>query len=93
MSLFLREEDVKQLLSMPMALEAVESAHRALSSGLACDVPRQRTRLPQTTLHILQGALLQFDVIGYKAYTSNRSGVRFLVSPFSCVARQPACGN
>ncbi|MEF8736431.1 MAG: hypothetical protein V5B35_07445 [Candidatus Accumulibacter necessarius] len=64
---------------MPMALEAVESAHRALSSGLACDVPRQRTRLPQTTLHILQGALPQFDAIGYKAYTSNRSGVRFLV--------------
>lgn len=82
MSLFLREEDVKQLLSMPMALEAVESAHRALSSGLACDVPRQRTRLPQTTLHILQGALPQFDVIGYKAYTSNRSGVRFLVHLF-----------
>jgi alanine dehydrogenase len=79
MSLFLSEKDVEQLLSMPMALEAVEAAHRDLSSGQACDVPRQRTRLPQTTLHILQGALPQLDAIGYKAYTSNRSGVRFLV--------------
>ncbi|MBK7675142.1 MAG: ornithine cyclodeaminase family protein [Candidatus Accumulibacter sp.] len=69
MPLFLREEDVKQLLSMPMALDAVESAHRALSSGFACDVPRQRTRLPQTTLHILQGALPQLDVIGYAPCT------------------------
>jgi alanine dehydrogenase len=79
MPLFLSENDVEQLLSMPIALAAVEAAHRALSSRLACDLPRQRTRLPQTTLHVLQGALPQFDAIGYKAYTSNRSGVRFLV--------------
>ncbi|MEF8748675.1 MAG: ornithine cyclodeaminase family protein [Candidatus Accumulibacter propinquus] len=79
MSLFLSEKDVEQLLSMPMVLEAVEAAHRDLSSGQACDVPRQRTRLPTTTLHILQGALPRMDAIGYKAYTSNRSGVRFLV--------------
>lgn len=79
MALFLSEGDVERLVSMPMALEAVEAAHRDFSSGRACDLPRQRTRLPQTTLHILQGALADLDVIGYKAYTSNRSGVRFLV--------------
>jgi len=79
MSLFLCEKDVEQLLNMPMVLEAVEAAHRDLSSGQACDVPRQRTRLPTTTLHILQGALPRLDAIGDKAYTSNRSGVRFLV--------------
>ena len=79
MALFLTENDVAQLLTMPLALEAVEAAHRALAVGQALDVPRQRTRLPQTTLHVLQGALPEFGVIGYKAYTSNRSGVRFLV--------------
>ncbi|HMV06793.1 MAG TPA: ornithine cyclodeaminase family protein [Accumulibacter sp.] len=79
MALFLTESDVAQLLTMPLALEAVEAAHRALAVGQALDVPRQRTRLPQTTLHVLQGALPEFGVIGYKAYTSNRSGVRFLV--------------
>lgn len=79
MALFLSEKDVEQLLTMRLALAGVEVAHRALSSGQGCDVPRQRTRLPQTTLHILQGALPEVDVIGYKAYTSNRSGVRFLV--------------
>ncbi|WP_291994805.1 ornithine cyclodeaminase family protein [Candidatus Accumulibacter sp. ACC003] len=82
MALFLTEKDVEQLLTMPLALEAVEEAHRQLSSSGACDVPRQRTRMPQTTLHILQGALPQLDAIGYKAYTSNRSGVRFLVHLF-----------
>ena len=79
MPLFLSEEDVEKLLTMPLALAAVEAAHLDLASMQACDVPRQRTRLPQTTLHILQGALPQLDAIGYKAYTSNRSGVRFLV--------------
>lgn len=79
MPLFLSESDVSQLLTMPRVLEAVELAHRELALGRGIDIPRQRTRLPQTALHILQGALPALDVIGYKAYTSNRSGVRFLV--------------
>lgn len=83
MPIFLSENDVEQLLTMQLALEAVESAHRELALGQACDVPRQRTRLPQTALHILQGALPAHDAIGYKAYTSNRSGARFLVHLFS----------
>ena len=83
MPLFLNESDVRQLLTMPLAIDAVEEAHRELSLGRAVDVPRQRTRLPQTALHILQGALPGRDAIGYKAYTSNRSGVRFLVHLFS----------
>lgn len=83
MALFLNEDDVGQLLTMPMVLDAVEFAHRELALGRAVDVPRQRTRLPQTSLHILQGALPALDAMGYKAYTSNRSGVRFLVHLFS----------
>lgn len=83
MPLFLNETDVGALLTMPLALAAVEEAHRELALGLAVDIPRQRTRLPQTALHILQGALPAHDAIGYKAYTSNRSGVRFLIHVFS----------
>ena len=86
MSLFLTEADVRQLLTVPMAIEAVAEAHRELSLANAVDVPRQRTRLPQTALHILQGALPGRDAIGYKAYTSNRSGVRFLVHVFSAAS-------
>lgn len=82
MALFLSENDVKSLLTVEMALEAVESAHRDLATGLALDTPRVRSRLPQTVLHILQGALPAQGVIGYKAYTSNKSGNRFLVHLF-----------
>ena len=83
MPIFLNETDVRQLLAMPLALDAVEEAHSELSLARAVDVPRQRTRLPQTALHLLQGAMPGRDAIGYKAYTSNRSGVRFLVHVFS----------
>ncbi|MES2771812.1 MAG: ornithine cyclodeaminase family protein [Pseudomonadota bacterium] len=83
MPLFLTEANVRQLLDMPTALAALERAHCALSLGRANDVPRQRTRLPQTALHILQGALPAEDAIGYKVYTSNRSGVRSLVHLYS----------
>ena len=86
MSLFLNESDVRQLLTMDLALDAVEESHRALARARAIDIPRQRTRLPQTALHILQGALPERDAIGYKAYTSNRSGVRFLVHVFSAAS-------
>ena len=86
MPLFLNESNVRQLLTMPLAIEAVEEAHRELALAKAIDIPRQRTRLPQTALHILQGALPGRDAIGYKAYTSNRSGVRFLVHVFSAAS-------
>lgn len=85
---FLSENDVKQLLTVEMAIEAVESAHRDLALGLAQDTPRARTRLPQTTLHILQGALAAQGVLGYKAYTSNKSGNRFLIHLFDAVSGQ-----
>jgi len=86
MALFLSENDVRQLLTVEMALAGVESAHRDLALGQALDTPRQRSRLTQTTLHILQGALPAQGVLGYKAYTSNRSGNRFLVHLFDAAS-------
>lgn len=81
-ALFLREEEVKHLLSMDLALEAVEAAHAAHGRGRAIDIPRQRTRLPTSALHILQGALPDAGVFGYKAYTTSREANRFLVHLF-----------
>ena len=88
MALFLTEKEVSRLLTVDMALEGVESAHRDLALGAALDTPRARSRLPQTVLHILQGALPAQGVLGYKAYTSNRSGNRFLVHLFDAASGQ-----
>src|SRR3981081_3913484 len=83
MALFLKESDVMRLLTMPTAAELAERVHREYSTGNAIDVPRERTRLPKAALHILQGAVPSANVLGYKAYTSSREGVRFLVYAFS----------
>lgn len=88
MAVFLSENDVKKLLTVEMALEGVESAHRDLALGQALDTPRARTRLPQTALHMLQGGLPAQGILGYKAYTSNRSGNRFLVHLFDAQSGQ-----
>lgn len=88
-SLLIREAEVASLIDMPQAIAAVEDAHRALAAGLAHDTPRERTRTPQTVLHILQGAYPPAGVIGYKAYTSNRSGTRFFVHLFDIGSGAP----
>lgn len=89
MALYLTEDDVREVLTIDLALEAVEAAHRAHGAGRAIDIPRQRTRTPASALHILQGALPDEGVIGYKAYTTSRSGARFLVHLFDAASGEP----
>ena len=83
MALLLREAEVEQLLTMRTTLELIERVHREYSTGNAIDVPRERTRLPKAALHILQGAVPSAGVFGYKAYTSSREAIRFLVYAFN----------
>lgn len=89
MALFLTESDVRRLLTMDLALDAVADAHRAHALGRAIDIPRQRTRLPTASLHILQGALPDAGVMGYKAYTASKAGARFLVHLFDTAGGKP----
>jgi ornithine cyclodeaminase len=83
MALLLRESHVEKLLTMERTLELVERVHREYSTGQAIDVPRERSRLPKAALHILQGAVPSAGIFGYKAYTSSREGIRFLVYGFN----------
>ncbi|MGZ8229903.1 MAG: ornithine cyclodeaminase family protein [Burkholderiales bacterium] len=77
---YLTEADVKQLLTMPLAIELVEASLKARAEGHAVDVPRVRTRTPQGTLHIVQAAAHDLNRIGYKAYyASAASGTRYHV--------------
>lgn len=73
---FLIEDDVKRVLVMRDAVKCVEDALKDLARGNAVNVPRERTRIPQGTLHILQGAAPRVGVIGYKAYYSTARGTR-----------------
>jgi ornithine cyclodeaminase/alanine dehydrogenase-like protein (mu-crystallin family) len=76
---YLNENDVKQLLTMPMAVKLVEEALKARAEGRATDVPRVRTRIPEGTLHILQASAHDLNRVGYKAYYTSPTGTRFHV--------------
>jgi ornithine cyclodeaminase/alanine dehydrogenase-like protein (mu-crystallin family) len=83
MTLILREDDVRSLLTMPMAIEAVETAFQRMADGSAVNHSRQRLHPPgQAYLHYMAAADSTGGMMGLKMYTSSRQGLRFLVPLF-----------
>ena len=65
---YIKEAEVRQILTMPKAVELVERAFRDRAAGKAFDVPRRRTLQPGGHLHVLQAAAPEINLIGFKAY-------------------------
>lgn len=83
MALLLTEVDVRGLLTMPIALEAVEAAFRHLAEGAARVHPRRRLHLEGFSyLHYMAAADGADGYEGLKIYTSSREGLRFMVPLF-----------
>jgi alanine dehydrogenase len=78
--LLLSEEDVRQLLTMDMAMEAVEHALRKLALDEAQNIPRSRCQTDHVMLHVLPAAIKSMSALGLKVYTTARKGTRFHVS-------------
>ena len=83
MALLLDEQRVTDLLTMEMAIVAVEEALKQHGLGAAINNPRTRVRLPTGQLHMMGAALPTRGVIGYKAYTAFRGRARFHVMLYS----------
>lgn len=79
MALYLTEQHVEQLLTMPMAIEAVEEAFRQLGSGQAENLPRRRLHSAKGMLHLMAASLPAAGYLGYKTYTVFPNRVRFKV--------------
>lgn len=83
MPLLLTEADVRSLLTMPLALEAVEESFRRLADGAALVQPRRRLNVPgKSYLHYMAAADSAAGYMGMKIYTTSRHGLRFLVPLF-----------
>lgn len=83
MALLLSEADVKSILTMPLALEAVENSFQRLADGSAVLHSRQRLHLPgKSYLHYMAAGDGSSGYMGLKIYTSSREGLRFLVPLF-----------
>jgi len=78
--LMLSEEDVRRLLTMEMALDAVEQVLRKQALEEAQNIPRTRSQTDHAMLHVLAAAAKSIGVLGLKAYTTTRRGAHFQVS-------------
>lgn len=78
--LHLTEDEVRGLLTMETAIEAVESAVRKMALEEAFNVPRSRCQTDHVMLHVLPAAAKTLGVIGCKAYVTSRTGTRFHVT-------------
>ena len=79
--MYLKEQDVEQLLSVKEAIDALDAAFRAQATGQAFTNPRNRLRAPGATLHMMAGAIPGY--FGYKAYTVGAGKAHFLFFLFS----------
>jgi ornithine cyclodeaminase/alanine dehydrogenase-like protein (mu-crystallin family) len=84
MILLLSEADVKSILTMPLALEAVENSFKRLADGSAILHSRARLHVHgKSYLHYMAAADAAAGYMGMKIYSSAREGLRFLVLLFS----------
>lgn len=83
MALVLREEEVRRLLTMPDTVAVLEQAFAAWADECVVNLPRNRIMLANGALNVHTAAAPTLGVIGYKAYSAFREGVRFVVMLYS----------
>jgi alanine dehydrogenase len=83
--LYLTEQDVTELFTTADALAAVEAVFKAQAAGDATNEARRRVRAGGATLHVMSGAVADFEGAGYlglKAYSVAAGRARFYVQLF-----------
>ncbi len=83
MAMFLKEADVEKLVTMKMALEAIEQAFRLQGEGRTDIAPRRRSRLGDGFLQVMSASLPSLGLAGLKSYSSLGGKVRVHVLLYS----------
>src|SRR5580692_2594341 len=80
MTLHINEAEVRQLLTMPMAVAAVEEVSRKQAEGSVAVHPRRRFELPGGGFfHYMAAADFSAGFVAMKQYTYVQGKIRFLV--------------
>lgn len=81
--LLINEDDVRRLLTMDLALEAVEAGLRKMALDEAHIIPRARVVTDHAVLHTMGAAAKSLGFMGSKVYSTSRKGhAQFIVSLF-----------
>ncbi|HTQ98154.1 MAG TPA: ornithine cyclodeaminase family protein [Candidatus Acidoferrum sp.] len=84
MTLHINENEVRQLVTMPMAITAVEEVSRQQAAGAVVIHPRRRFELPgQGFFHYMAALDTAGGFVGMKQYTYVKGKLRFLVPLYS----------
>src|SRR5262245_60617155 len=75
--LYLTENDVRQVLTMDLALEAVEVGLKKVTLDEAVNIPRSRCQTDHSVLHVMSAAGKTLGAMGFKAYVTNRRSAHF----------------
>lgn len=89
MTLVLRDDDVRDLVGMVDALDALEAATRAEAEGTAVHAERSNLLLPGGWMRMAPAALLHENVTGYKEFHLAAAGVRFTIRLFAWDTGEP----
>jgi alanine dehydrogenase len=80
MALYLTEADVRQILTMPMAIEMMETSFRRLAAGSATNHSRQRLNVPgKAILNYMAAADSEGGYLGLKIYSIAKGAARFII--------------
>jgi ornithine cyclodeaminase/alanine dehydrogenase-like protein (mu-crystallin family) len=80
MALFLTEQDVRSVLTMPIAMEAVEDCFRRLAADKAENQPRRRLHFAEKGfLHYMAASDAEAGYFGMKIYSTSPNGARFMI--------------
>jgi alanine dehydrogenase len=79
MVLLIKEADVRELLTMQLALEAVDASFKALADGSAINLPRRRIAYEKGVLHVMASTVRSEHALGLKAYPTFGGPTQFLV--------------
>ena len=79
-ALYLTEDDVREVMDMPTAINVVETAFREFAQGNAVNIPRQRAQAPGVMLHTMSAGAKYLGLVGWKNYTTTREAARFHVA-------------
>ncbi|HKW57321.1 MAG TPA: ornithine cyclodeaminase family protein [Candidatus Acidoferrum sp.] len=87
MALHISESEVRALLTMPMAIEAVEEISRKQSTGEVAVHPRRRFELPGGGFfHYMAAADFSAGFVAMKQYTYVNGKIRFLVPLYAMLS-------
>ena len=91
MTLFLKDEDVRQCVSMEDMLVAIETMQRRFGRGEATNLARRKIVSSGALLSVMGGGLLYEGLLGIKTYTVVRGAYSFQISLYDAETGKLLC--